>query len=223
MTIASTTRAAADASAYGPGGHRPGIRAASPAMSCARQLRRQRLAERRRFLPRDDAACGGTPTTRSETSTPDPSSDESGQRAQRRLERQRRRAEHERARHVQFGHRTARSALAAARRRRGSARGCRPGTSWRTSAKPGLARVLDVSRAASAMTTTSAPTAASIDSAAVSVVLKLSMGEDCWMSSALPRATDPAGSIRRTSAHAVAHAPARARRHRQARRCRRSR
>ncbi len=55
------------------------------------------------------------------------------------------------------------------------------------------------------MTMTSAPTAASIDSAALSLVRKLSMGEDCWMSRALPRATCPAGSIRRHFGHAVAH------------------
>ena len=47
-------RAAAEASAYGPGGQSPGIRAVSPAIACGGDLRRQRLSVRRRFFPRDD-------------------------------------------------------------------------------------------------------------------------------------------------------------------------
>ena len=71
--IASAIRAAADPSAYGPGGHNPGIRADSPARMCGASAdaigRPLAVAVSHATI----ASPGGTPPTRSETSTAEPS------------------------------------------------------------------------------------------------------------------------------------------------------
>ena len=154
-----------------------------------RHLRRQRLSVGRRFFPRDDR--------RTRRHAHDTQADfdtrsierEAGERAQRGLERERRRTEHEPAREVQFGHRLG-DELPLRRAGAEDGRAAAGPDEMAQEAEACLAGMFDVPcRGVGDDDDVGADGRLDRLGGASAVVLKLSMGEDCWMSRALPRAT----------------------------------
>ena len=102
---ASAIRDAAEASAYGPGGQSPGMRAVSAAIACGGTSDASGCANAVASSHATTADRGGTPTTRERDFDAGRIDGQPRERPQRRLERQRRRSDHARRRQVQLGHR----------------------------------------------------------------------------------------------------------------------
>ena len=161
------------------------------------------MPEGRRFFPRDDRAVRRRADDPSETSTPDPSITIAGQRAQRRLERERADPSIRRGQ-VKFGRRLVdQVALRGAR-----AQDRRAITRAFELPQQSQARFAGMLARLSMTDLLSRPRRATnsglIVSPEVRRTAKASIGEACWMSSALPARDGPGGIDQADFAHPVA-------------------